>query len=100
MGNFSLPYDHKINILFFLFLLISHWQKYFSITPLLSQLFIMYVLGIRYKEKWNKMAVASGKMQIYSGKKSNMCTISSMLRFVPGKVLRMRNGWNGILHHT
>lgn len=57
MGNFSLPYDHKINIvLFFLFLLVSHLQKYFSITSLLSQLFIMYVLGIQYKEKWNKMA--------------------------------------------
>lgn len=43
---------------------------------------------------------SSGKMQIYSGKKSNMCTILSMLKIVPGKLVRMRNGWNEILHHT
>jgi len=43
---------------------------------------------------------SSGKMQIYSGKKSNMCTVLSMLKIVPGKLVRMRNGWNEILHHT
>lgn len=61
MGNFSLPYDHKINIIlfFFFFHLISHLQKYFSTISLLSQLFIMYVLGIQYKEKWNKMAITA-----------------------------------------
>lgn len=48
-----LPCDCKI----FFFFLISNLQKYFSITCLLSQFFIMYVLGIQYKEKWNKMAV-------------------------------------------
>lgn len=60
----------------------------------------MYVLGIQYKEKWNKMAVIAVARCKFILKKSNMCTISSMLKFVPGKLLRMKNGWDGILHHT
>jgi len=47
----------------------------------------MYVLGIQYKEKWNKMAAITVARCKFILAKSNMCTISSMLKFVPGKLL-------------